>query len=168
MYASPTLAIIGGDSGLSPVRHQAIIWTNAVVLPIEPLETHFSQIIFEIQIFALKEMRSKMPSEKCQPFWLGLNVLNHRLMICSTSLIGLRVQVNDYCLPFYYVTRFPSMGLAIRLNTIVHLPLDKMAAISQTIFQGAYFWMKNCVFGLKVHRSLFLRVKSTITQRWLR
>ena len=32
-------------------RHQAIIWTNAVLLSILPLETNFSQIALKIQKF---------------------------------------------------------------------------------------------------------------------
>ena len=36
------LAIIGSDNGLSPRRRQAIIWTNAGILLIEPLGTNFN------------------------------------------------------------------------------------------------------------------------------
>ena len=39
---------------------------------------------------------------------------------------------------------------------------------AQTIFSKAFSWMKNFVFWLKFHRSLFLRVLLTITQHWLR
>ena len=35
------LIIIGSDNGLSPDRRQAIIWTNAGLLLIEPLGTNF-------------------------------------------------------------------------------------------------------------------------------
>ena len=38
------LTIIGSDNGLSPGRRQAIIWTNAGILIIGPLETNFSEI----------------------------------------------------------------------------------------------------------------------------
>ena len=34
---------IGSDNGLSPVRRQAITWTNTDSLSIEPLETNFSE-----------------------------------------------------------------------------------------------------------------------------
>ena len=37
-------ATIGSDNGLSPGRRQAIIWTNAGILLIEPLWTNFSEI----------------------------------------------------------------------------------------------------------------------------
>ena len=38
------LTIIGSDNGLSPGRHQAIIWTTAGILLIGPLGTQFSEI----------------------------------------------------------------------------------------------------------------------------
>ena len=47
-------------------------------------------------------------------------------------------------------------------------PLDKMAAISQAIFSGAFSWMKNFLYWLKFHRSLFLRVQLTITKHRFR
>ena len=37
------LTIIGSENGLSPGRRQAIIWTNAGILLIEPLGTNFSE-----------------------------------------------------------------------------------------------------------------------------
>ena len=37
MYALVNYTITGSDSGLSPVQHQAIIWTNAGLLLIGPL-----------------------------------------------------------------------------------------------------------------------------------
>ena len=43
-------------------------------------------------------------------------------------------------------------------------PLDKIAAISQTIFWEAFSWMKSLVFWLKFHWSLLL----TITHYWFR
>ena len=46
--------------------------------------------------------------------------------------------------------------------------LDKMAAISQTIFSDAFSSMKNFVFWLKFHWNLFLRVQLTITEIWFR
>ena len=45
------LVIIGSDNGLSPGRHQAIIWTNAWILLIGPLGTNFSEISIAILTF---------------------------------------------------------------------------------------------------------------------
>ena len=73
------LTIIGSDNGLSPERRQAIIWTNAGKLLIGPLGTNFSEILIEIQPFALKKIHLKRSSAKCCSFRLGLNVLTHRL-----------------------------------------------------------------------------------------
>ena len=46
------LAIFGSDNGLSPGRHQTIIWTNA---GIGPLRTNFSEMLIEIHTFSFKE-----------------------------------------------------------------------------------------------------------------
>ena len=45
------LTITGSDNGLSPGRHQVIIWTNTGILLIGSLETNFSDILIEIRIF---------------------------------------------------------------------------------------------------------------------
>ena len=50
--------------------------------------------------------------------------------------------------------------------TLTHLPLDKLAAISQTIFLGAFSWMKSFVFRSEFLWSLSLRVQLTINQHW--
>ena len=62
------LSIIGSDNGLSPFdRLQTIIWTSAGILLIEPLETHFSEILIKIHIFSFKKMYSKISSGKFRP-----------------------------------------------------------------------------------------------------
>ena len=53
------LTTIGSDNGLSPGRRQAIIWTNAGILLIGPLETNFSEILIGIQTFSFKKMHLK-------------------------------------------------------------------------------------------------------------
>ena len=73
------LTIIGSDNGLSPGRRQAIIWTNAGLLLIEPLGTNFSEISIGIQTFSLKKVHLNMSSAKWRPFCLGLNVLRTML-----------------------------------------------------------------------------------------
>ena len=54
------------------------------------------------------------------------------------------------------------------LESLTHLPLDKMADISQTIFSDALSWMEFFVFWLKFHWSLFLRVQLKTNQHWFR
>ena len=51
MYASVRGAIIGSDNGLSPVRRQAIIWTNAGLLLFRPMETNFREISIKWKSF---------------------------------------------------------------------------------------------------------------------
>ena len=68
------LIIIGSDNGLSPDRRQAIIRTNARLLSIGPLRTHFNENLIKIQQFLLKKMHVKMSSAKWRPTCLGLNV----------------------------------------------------------------------------------------------
>ena len=70
------LTSIGSDNGLSPGRRQAIIWTNAGILLIRPLETNFIEILIRNQTFSFKKMHLKMSSAKWRLFYLGLNVLN--------------------------------------------------------------------------------------------
>ena len=82
------LAIIGSDNGLSPERHQAIIWTNAGILLIGPLGTNLSEILIEIQTFSLKKIRLKMSSAKCCSFRLGLNVLSKQWACIPLKPIG--------------------------------------------------------------------------------
>ena len=70
------LTIIGSDNGLSPGRRQAIIWTNAGILLIGPLETNFSEILIWIQTFSFRKMHLEISSAKWLPFCLDLNELS--------------------------------------------------------------------------------------------
>ena len=74
------LTIIGSDNGLSPGRHQAIIWTNAGILSIGSLETNLSEILVEIFTFSFKKMYLKVSSAKWRPFCLGLNAIHVHLL----------------------------------------------------------------------------------------
>ena len=67
------LTITGSDNGLSPGRRQAIIWTSAAILLIEPLGTNFSESLIEMHTSSFKEMHLKRSSAKWRPFCLGLN-----------------------------------------------------------------------------------------------
>ena len=51
---------------------------------------------------------------------------------------------------------------------VAHWGRDKMAALFQTTFSNAFWWMKIYEFRLRFHWSLFLRVKLTILQHWFR
>ena len=69
------LTIIGSDTGLSPGRRQAIIWTKGGILLIWLLRIKFSDILIEINTFSFKKMHLKLSSAKRRPFRLGLNEL---------------------------------------------------------------------------------------------
>ena len=49
------LTIVGSDNGLSPSRHQFIIWTNAGILLIGPLETNFSDFFYQHPYIFIQE-----------------------------------------------------------------------------------------------------------------
>ena len=76
IYTSATYATIGSDNGLSPVWHQAIIWTNAWILLIGLLLTGFNEIFIKIHAFSFAKIHVKMFTWKWWLFCLGLNVLN--------------------------------------------------------------------------------------------
>ena len=67
------LTIISSDNGLSAGRRQAIIWTNAGILLIRPLETNFSEILIKFHTFSFKKIHLKTSSGKWRPCCLGLN-----------------------------------------------------------------------------------------------
>ena len=75
IYASVNRANIGPENGLSPDRHQAIIWTDGGILLIGPLGIKFSQIINKIHAFSFKKMHLKMSLGNWRPFCLCLNEL---------------------------------------------------------------------------------------------
>ena len=55
IYSLVNQVSIDSDDGLSPIRHQAIIWTSAGLLSIGPLGTNFSEIWTKIQNFQSQE-----------------------------------------------------------------------------------------------------------------
>ena len=59
-------------------------------------------------------------------------------------------------------------ALPIYCKFLTHLPLDKMAPISQTSFSNAFPWMKSSAFWYEFHWSLLLRVQLTKSQHWFR
>ena len=70
------LTIIGSDNGLSPERHQAIIWTNVGILLVGPLRTNFTEFSIKIHTFSFKRIHFKRSFEKWRPSCLSLNVLS--------------------------------------------------------------------------------------------
>ena len=64
IYVSVNWISIGWDNGLSPIRRQAIIWTNTGLLSIGPFGTNFSEILIKIQNFSLTKIHMKISSAK--------------------------------------------------------------------------------------------------------
>ena len=62
IYASVNPVSIGSDNRLSPIRCQAIIWTNAGILSIGPLGTNFSEILIESKV---NYSRNAKPTWQC-------------------------------------------------------------------------------------------------------
>ena len=81
------IAVIDSDNGLSPGRCQGIIWTNAGILLIGPLETNFNEILIEFYELSFKKIHFKMSSGKWRPSCLGLNV--SILNLCNIYLASL-------------------------------------------------------------------------------
>ena len=64
--------IAGSDNGLSPIRRQAIILTNAPwLLWIRPLMIYFRGILIKIHNFSFTKMHLKVSSVKGQSFCIG-------------------------------------------------------------------------------------------------
>ena len=82
------LAIIGSDNGLSPGRHQAIIWINAGILLIGPVGTNVSDILIGIHTFSFKKVHLKISSAKWRPLCLGLNVFKGSGVLSSPERAG--------------------------------------------------------------------------------
>ena len=75
------LTITGSDNGTSRCQRQAIIWTNAGILPILNLEINFMEILREILTFSFKKMHLNTSSAIWWQCCLGLSVLTYRNMI---------------------------------------------------------------------------------------
>ena len=71
IYASVNWVCIGSDNGLSPVRRQAITWTNANLFSVWPLGTHLGEIPIKIQISTFTKMHLKKSSAKWRPLARG-------------------------------------------------------------------------------------------------
>ena len=81
------LSTIGSDNGLSPDRHQAIIWINAGILLIRHLATNFNEMLIEIHTFSVKKKLFKMSSGKRRSFCLNvLKATTPKLFLVSCAI----------------------------------------------------------------------------------
>ena len=63
----------------------------------------------------------------------------------------------------FLIIVYTSLNVLMIIN-LIHLPLGKMAATSETIFSDAFVWIKSCVFRLKFRR-MFVP-KGPIDNKW--
>ena len=120
--------IIGSDNGLSPVRRQAIIWTNFGILLIGPLGTNFSESLIRIQTFSFKKLHLKTSSAKWRLFCLGLNEINqwqskYSSKACKTTKISKQnFNLLDCVSPWLFLQNTLLYILALAsVNTLSHL-----------------------------------------------
>ena len=76
-YASVNMVTNGSGNGLSPIRRQAITWTNAALSSIGLLGTSFNEIWIWFLSTPCKKIRWNCCLPKWRPFCLRLNVLRH-------------------------------------------------------------------------------------------
>ena len=129
------LTIIGSDNGLSPGRHQAIIWTNAGILLMGPKERNFSEILIEIHAFSFKKMHLKMSSGKWRPFCLGLNVLR---LLYSCKFPNF-IQACQSVFPVSWI-----MLYSVTAGNLPHFPTAIM--LRDSTISMAFYQHGNCLF----------------------
>ena len=117
--------IIGSDNGLSPIRRQAIFWTNDGILLIRTIGTNSNEILSKIHTFSFKKMRLKMSSAKWRPCCLGLNVL----------------MKTDVFWPKFHWNLFPKVQLTIRHHRFIH-------------WLGAIIWANGGMGHWRIYASL--------------
>ena len=83
------IIVIGSDNGLSPVRRQTIIWTNAGILLIGFLGINFSGILLEINIFSFKKKAFETVVYKTAPV-----SSRPQWVYAETVFPGIRVDIN--------------------------------------------------------------------------
>ena len=92
---------IGSGNGLSPVRRQAITWTNTDLLFVGHIGTNISEIWIKKQIFSFNKMHLKTSSIKCPTFcpgpWFNIKMSSYqyRKSHCGDKMI----QYKDVILP---------------------------------------------------------------------
>ena len=115
------LTIIGSDNGLSPERHQAIIWTNAGILWIWPLGTNFSKISIDILTLPLLKKHLKGSSATWNGGHLSRPQMcwNNQHEFVSFYLMKPQFQRHRNCLAqmIYYVLSYIFPGMFNTMNT---------------------------------------------------
>ena len=146
---------IGSDNGLSPIRCQAIIWTNAWLFSIWPLGANFSEILIKLQHFSFTIPHLKMFSAKWLPFCPeGDDLLVHRNnwpfesasyhSLCEINATVLKIlfvqwYVNYASLFWIWITHYIHTKLC---NVITH-PCHNFSGFAKLSLQFGYGWVIN-------------------------
>ena len=138
IYASANYVNTGSDNGLSLGRRQAIICTNADIVPIRPQGIKLNKTSFEIQIFSFKKMQFKVPPAKWRPFDLIPVVLTNQILIVFMTLCR---KGNDGIVYWRIYTllghnRIKIMNGPRWLCHLRLLPLKKLAKAASGLGQG--------------------------------
>ena len=132
---------------LSPVRHQAIAWTNAEVLWIGLLGTNFSEIWIGIPSYSFKKMHLKMSSANIATIlsrrrWgnsngLWLVVLSHPIHLSTGGTCTWRSMTNIY----FFHQRIPKFGNFQCTSGICDRPCLWKCVIRHTSDCQFVFWV---------------------------
>ena len=120
-YAQVNRVSIGSVKGLSPIRCQGNIYTNARLLSIGPLGTNFSDIIIKMQNFSFTQMHLQM--------WSGGYVVQvdmswwHAWVITSEK----RHRVWSFIYPLIPVWIFSDRTTSERLNIFMQITINPVA-----------------------------------------
>ena len=118
-------------SQITCVLHiQAIIWTNAGLLLIWPLQTNLSGILIEVHIFSFKKITFKISFGKWRSLCIGLSVLN----ICKVS-VGL--------------SRTRNVGHSVTRNSRVAINDDNCYRGNIIIFDDVKVICHYCIYALE-------------------
>ena len=109
----------GSDNVLSPIRRQAIIWTNAGILLIGPLGTKSSEMLFEIHTFSFKKVHLKVLFSKWRSFCPGVDELTR--IELGTYLYGCFYQYHCVELLGDVLSAKHNFVNFLRINCIVNL-----------------------------------------------
>ena len=153
------IIIIGSDNGLLPGRRQAIIWTNAGILLIGPMETNFNEILIAIHTFSFKKMHLKMSSGKRWPFCLGLNVLWWQAYLWAHLCGTMSQRVN-----IMYIWSILEQFITASRDHFVYAPSQWEATLHKCMHQlnsGSWHLLLNLNWCLRVIQCVVSMILST-------
>ena len=135
---------INSGNSLSPVRCQAITWTNADSLSFEHLGTNFSEIWIEIISFPFKKIHLKLSSAKM------VAILSRGGDELSTPIESL-LRVNQAPVPLKINAMTFSKSHDIKAMTLVSRPIKQISWHSASHVLTLISWLRCAHILLKVN-----------------